>query len=189
MGRGGHGWHHGGHHHGGHHHGGWGGGWGGYGGYGWGRPWGWGYGGYGAPVIVGAAVGAAAVGGATYARPAQVVQRTVVVEDPNYRTVQCRRPAGVSIGSRLRIEVDGRPYHVVVPEGVPENGIFHVQIPLNAPPPVQVATPVNDTTATTTRDSLPAGWEEKQTPEGRTYYVDHNTKTTHWNRPVHATVA
>lgn len=31
--------------------------------------------------------------------------------------------------------------------------------------------------------NLPAGWEERYTPEGRPYYVDHNTRTTTWVDP------
>ncbi|KAL2016390.1 hypothetical protein VTK56DRAFT_3812 [Thermocarpiscus australiensis] len=31
---------------------------------------------------------------------------------------------------------------------------------------------------------LPAGWERRQDNLGRTYYVDHNTRTTSWNRPT-----
>lgn len=30
---------------------------------------------------------------------------------------------------------------------------------------------------------LPAGWEQRQTPEGRPYFVDHNTRTTTWVDP------
>jgi E3 ubiquitin-protein ligase NEDD4 len=30
---------------------------------------------------------------------------------------------------------------------------------------------------------LPAGWERREDNLGRTYYVDHNTRTTSWNRP------
>lgn len=30
---------------------------------------------------------------------------------------------------------------------------------------------------------LPAGWEKKQAPDGRQYYVDHHTQTTHWTLP------
>ncbi|KZT60478.1 HECT-domain-containing protein [Calocera cornea HHB12733] len=47
-------------------------------------------------------------------------------------------------------------------------------------------TPVVASTATpTTAGSgpLPAGWEERHTPEGRPYYVDHNTRTTTWVDP------
>ncbi|XP_070686482.1 NEDD4-like E3 ubiquitin-protein ligase WWP2 isoform X2 [Pempheris klunzingeri] len=42
----------------------------------------------------------------------------------------------------------------------------------------------NSTTAEPTTDSLPAGWEQRVLPHGRVYYVDHNTKTTTWERPL-----
>lgn len=35
---------------------------------------------------------------------------------------------------------------------------------------------------------LPAGWEERHTPEGRPYYVDHNTRTTTWVDPRRQTL-
>uniref|UniRef100_A0A8C5DSP8 E3 ubiquitin-protein ligase n=1 Tax=Gouania willdenowi TaxID=441366 RepID=A0A8C5DSP8_GOUWI len=41
----------------------------------------------------------------------------------------------------------------------------------------------NNTTESNT-DSLPAGWEQRVLPHGRVYYVDHNTKTTTWERPL-----
>jgi E3 ubiquitin-protein ligase NEDD4 len=34
---------------------------------------------------------------------------------------------------------------------------------------------------------LPAGWERREDNLGRTYYVDHNTRTTSWNRPTAST--
>jgi E3 ubiquitin-protein ligase NEDD4 len=36
--------------------------------------------------------------------------------------------------------------------------------------------PINDI-------ALPAGWEERRTPEGRPYFVDHTTRTTTWRDP------
>nr|CCC46818.1 putative zinc finger protein 2 [Trypanosoma vivax Y486] len=30
---------------------------------------------------------------------------------------------------------------------------------------------------------LPAGWQMAYTPTGQPYYMDHNTKTTHWTLP------
>ncbi|GLD67105.1 NEDD4-like E3 ubiquitin-protein ligase WWP2 [Lates japonicus] len=42
----------------------------------------------------------------------------------------------------------------------------------------------SSTTAEATTDSLPAGWEQRVLPHGRVYYVDHNTKTTTWERPL-----
>ncbi|KAM8750523.1 NEDD4-like E3 ubiquitin-protein ligase WWP2 isoform 2-T3 [Acanthopagrus schlegelii] len=41
----------------------------------------------------------------------------------------------------------------------------------------------NSTTESTT-EVLPAGWEQRVLPHGRVYYVDHNTKTTTWERPL-----
>ncbi|KAL8702438.1 MAG: hypothetical protein Q9201_004389 [Fulgogasparrea decipioides] len=35
---------------------------------------------------------------------------------------------------------------------------------------------------------LPEGWEEKTTPGGKPYYLDHNTKTTSWEPPSASTV-
>ncbi|XP_022240934.1 NEDD4-like E3 ubiquitin-protein ligase WWP1 isoform X2 [Limulus polyphemus] len=32
-------------------------------------------------------------------------------------------------------------------------------------------------------DPLPQGWEVRHTPQGRKYYVDHNTRSTTWERP------
>lgn len=31
---------------------------------------------------------------------------------------------------------------------------------------------------------LPNGWQAAATPEGQTYYIDHNTQTTHWSLPA-----
>ena len=36
--------------------------------------------------------------------------------------------------------------------------------------------------------SLPPGWEERHTPEGRPYFVDHNTRTTTWVDPRRQTL-
>ncbi|XP_067905307.1 NEDD4-like E3 ubiquitin-protein ligase WWP2 isoform X3 [Heterodontus francisci] len=33
-------------------------------------------------------------------------------------------------------------------------------------------------------EALPPGWEQRVLPNGRLYYVDHNTKTTTWERPL-----
>jgi WW domain len=38
-------------------------------------------------------------------------------------------------------------------------------------------------TTTAGSRSLPAGWEERYRPEGRSYYVDHNTRTNAWVDP------
>ncbi|XP_046874056.1 NEDD4-like E3 ubiquitin-protein ligase WWP1 isoform X2 [Hypomesus transpacificus] len=43
--------------------------------------------------------------------------------------------------------------------------------------------PRQQTANTSTSDPLPPGWEQRKDPHGRTYYVDHNTRTTTWERP------
>ena len=37
--------------------------------------------------------------------------------------------------------------------------------------------------------TLPPGWERKLAPDGREFFVDHNTRTTHWTAPTAAEVA
>lgn len=46
------------------------------------------------------------------------------------------------------------------------------------PTRLPVAQPVSSGPA-----ALPPGWEERVTRDGRPYYVDHNTRTTSWERP------
>ncbi|CAE6476809.1 unnamed protein product, partial [Rhizoctonia solani] len=53
---------------------------------------------------------------------------------------------------------------------------------LNPPNPVQTV-PVNFPAAIDKLGSLPPGWDLRTTPEGRVYYVDHNTRTTTWAHP------
>ena len=62
------------------------------------------------------------------------------------------------------------------------------------PPPAAAAPPPSANTAsavsmmatgatTAGTGELPAGWEQRHTPEGRSYFVDHNTRTTTWVDP------
>lgn len=49
-----------------------------------------------------------------------------------------------------------------------------------------------ETMASTQRNSsppkadapLPVGWERRETPDGRAFYIDHNTRTSTWERPI-----
>ncbi|KAH8094188.1 ubiquitin protein ligase [Aureococcus anophagefferens] len=83
--------------------------------------------------------------------------------------VQIQRPYGVAAGTAVEVDIEGRQYYVTIPEGVPEGGTFNAQ-----------------RRRPTYESPLPPGWEEKFTPEGKPYYVDHNTKSTHWERPAPA---
>ncbi|EGO21513.1 hypothetical protein SERLADRAFT_440766 [Serpula lacrymans var. lacrymans S7.9] len=58
--------------------------------------------------------------------------------------------------------------------------------PTGSPAGSAIAASNNATTAGS--GSLPAGWEERYTPEGRPYYVDHNTRTTTWVDPRRQTI-
>ncbi|KAH3761047.1 hypothetical protein Pelo_7115 [Pelomyxa schiedti] len=44
-------------------------------------------------------------------------------------------------------------------------------------------TPTPATTAPTASTGLPPGWQETTDSQGRKFYIDHNTKTTHWTLP------
>ena len=44
--------------------------------------------------------------------------------------------------------------------------------------------PTQPTVCTESQPAMPAGWECKRTPEGLAYFVDHNTRTTHWEPPL-----
>ncbi|THH19669.1 hypothetical protein EUX98_g8726 [Antrodiella citrinella] len=63
--------------------------------------------------------------------------------------------------------------------------------PSTAPPAANTAAAAvmaSGNVTTSGAGPLPAGWEERYTPEGRPYYVDHNTRTTTWVDPRRQTV-
>ncbi|XP_057876968.1 NEDD4-like E3 ubiquitin-protein ligase WWP1 isoform X2 [Melospiza georgiana] len=49
--------------------------------------------------------------------------------------------------------------------------------------PSASAEPVRQQPGSVSTEPLPPGWEQRKDPHGRTYYVDHNTRTTTWERP------
>ena len=59
-------------------------------------------------------------------------------------------------------------------------------LPLHLLPELPEAVPsAPDAQPTTLEEGLPPGWELREEPRGRTYYVDLNTFTATWNRPIH----
>ncbi|KAJ5714208.1 uncharacterized protein N7483_011389 [Penicillium malachiteum] len=52
-----------------------------------------------------------------------------------------------------------------------------------APPSASAASRTNLSSFEDSQGRLPAGWERREDGLGRTYYVDHNTRTTTWSRP------
>ncbi|KAG8903064.1 hypothetical protein FRC01_009341, partial [Tulasnella sp. 417] len=65
------------------------------------------------------------------------------------------------------------------PSATPGGGALNQQQPQQQQPPPPLMGSNGQTTAGV--GSLPPGWEERHTPEGRPYYVDHNTRTTTWS--------
>lgn len=61
------------------------------------------------------------------------------------------------------------------PAAVPVNG--------SAAPGASAASRTNLSSFEDSQGRLPAGWERREDNLGRTYYVDHNTRTTTWSRP------
>uniref|UniRef100_A0A8C8ZPU7 E3 ubiquitin-protein ligase n=1 Tax=Prolemur simus TaxID=1328070 RepID=A0A8C8ZPU7_PROSS len=49
--------------------------------------------------------------------------------------------------------------------------------------PDECMEPVRQQSGNANTETLPSGWEQRKDPHGRTYYVDHNTRTTTWERP------
>jgi len=48
---------------------------------------------------------------------------------------------------------------------------------------LRVAHNANLATVINAAPLLPPGWEQRFTPQGRPYFVDHKTRKTHWNLP------
>ncbi|CAL1703794.1 unnamed protein product [Somion occarium] len=70
------------------------------------------------------------------------------------------------------------------------NGMNRSNTAVATPNTATAAAALAASTNTTTSGvgPLPAGWEERYTPEGRPYYVDHNTRTTTWVDPRRQTI-
>jgi E3 ubiquitin-protein ligase NEDD4 len=56
--------------------------------------------------------------------------------------------------------------------------------PANPPPGPGAPSRANLSSFEDSQGRLPAGWERREDNLGRTYYVDHNTRTTTWSRPA-----
>ena len=101
-----------------------------------------------------------------------------------------------------RFTSEGRPYYVdhatrtttwVHPrrQGAlparPQPPPAHSPTTTTTPPSINTpaVTPTSSSPSSTTSDAipLPQGWEERQTPDGRPYFVDHNSRTTTWLDP------
>ena len=72
------------------------------------------------------------------------------------------------------------PNHLYPPHASPA---LHISTSTSSSSSVCSGSAVGVDLAMPTTPSLPAGWETKIAPDGRWYYIDHNTHTTTWTRP------
>lgn len=94
--------------------------------------------------------------------------------DHNTRTTTWQRPHGPSSS------IPARPPSASGPPRVASSNFS----PAATVPSVTSPTPI---TGPYTDIPLPLGWEERRTPQGRPYFVDHHTRTTTWTDPRRAT--
>ncbi|KAG9315721.1 hypothetical protein JVU11DRAFT_3368 [Chiua virens] len=93
-------------------------------------------------------------------------------------------------GWERRFDAGGRPYYV---DHNARSTTWHrpappPEFPLQRPPSTssrpQSTQPQSSTSSGVYADvPLPEGWEERRTPEGRPYFVDHRLRSTTWNDP------
>ncbi|CAI5782268.1 NEDD4-like E3 ubiquitin-protein ligase WWP2 [Podarcis lilfordi] len=115
-------------------------------------------------------------------------------QSPSPRAQQ--QPAGKTQGGTVNGTVNGEPAsstldvpedeQAVPPEAVSgatsSSGTAHDSPRAGESAPSSEAQPSQP--ASQTLEVLPSGWEQRELPNGRVYYVDHNTKTTTWERPL-----
>ena len=114
--------------------------------------------------------------------------------DHNTRTTTWKRPTldqtEAERGNQLNAntELERRQHRGrTLPGGSSDNSSVTVQVGGSAsiPPVNGAAAAAFAATGGTTSGlgELPSGWEQRFTPEGRAYFVDHNTRTTTWVDP------
>ena len=110
--------------------------------------------------------------------------------DHNTRTTSWNRPSanGVNTESREAATQAERQRHQnrTLPEdrtGANSPTLQQQQSVQNTVQAAQSQTLMHTGATTPGTGELPAGWEQRWTPEGRAYFVDHNTRTTTWVDP------
>jgi len=120
--------------------------------------------------------------------------RTYYVDHNSRQTTWTRPTANFNAGEqRTQIEAEtqaqrARHQNRMLPEDRTGANSPSLQDRQSPPPPAAAASAnsvsMMATGATTAgTGELPAGWEQRHTPEGRAYFVDHNTRTTTWVDP------
>ncbi|KAK0464380.1 uncharacterized protein EV420DRAFT_1039042 [Desarmillaria tabescens] len=126
-------------------------------------------------------------------------QRPVSQTVAQQRNVEEDASSPLPAGWERRYDPQGRPYYVdhntrsttwhrPRPNGQPStlSPVPQIQSTQQTAAPVRNSTLVASNPPTVTDIPLPLGWEERRTPEGRPYFVDHHTRTTTWVDPRRA---
>ena len=93
-----------------------------------------------------------------------------------------------SVGPSNEVPQDLPPPHTPSPSqgstSMPPSGAAVASAPVSGvQPPNRPGGSTNLSSFADNQGRLPAGWERREDNLGRTYYVDHNTRTTTWTRP------
>ncbi|KAK5947146.1 hypothetical protein PMZ80_001293 [Knufia obscura] len=107
--------------------------------------------------------------------------------DHNTRTTTWTRPLASGDEQRARMDQNmamerTRHQNRMLPEDRTGANSPNLESRQGSPNSNQVSMMATGATTAGTGE-LPAGWEQRHTPEGRPYYVDHNTRTTTWVDP------
>ncbi|KAB1256420.1 NEDD4-like E3 ubiquitin-protein ligase WWP1 [Camelus dromedarius] len=106
---------------------------------------------------------------------------STAVEDPPVQEIlassensECIHPNGAAFGSEARSALD---------PSTSNSGSSSASEAAKLRQPEGSVEPMRPQSANASTETLPSGWEQRKDPHGRTYYVDHNTRTTTWERP------
>ena len=110
--------------------------------------------------------------------------------DHNTRTTSWQRPSVTSNDERHRTEREAntqverqRHQNRTLPGDRTGAHSPSLQQPQSHSPTTSTVTLPASGATTAGSGELPTGWEQRHTPEGRAYFVDHNTRTTTWVDP------
>ncbi|KAK4150712.1 E3 ubiquitin-protein ligase RSP5 [Chaetomidium leptoderma] len=109
--------------------------------------------------------------------------------DHNSRTTSWTRPTGPTGAAEARTaeantQVERqRHQNRTLPEDRTGSNSPTLQAQQAATQAANASTMMHTGTTTAGTGELPPGWEQRWTPEGRSYFVDHNTRTTTWVDP------
>ncbi|EXJ58594.1 E3 ubiquitin-protein ligase hulA [Cladophialophora yegresii CBS 114405] len=110
--------------------------------------------------------------------------------DHNTRTTTWTRPSNhmSELEARNRAEANmqmerTRHQNRMLPEDRTGANSPNLQDSRGSPQPPNAVSMMATGATTAGTGELPAGWEQRHTPEGRAYFVDHNTRTTTWVDP------